>query len=123
MLRQPGFATGAEVDVLLDFRWRVHQGDNAEQALRLFCELRRRLEHRHYLAFFRLRRWLEGGLIAVVTLGPGGTPSFAPVKLDHYCVEAVRRVSLCAALESGGKLVAPRVVFAFKESLVARADA
>lgn len=123
LLRHPGLASGGDVDLMLDLRWRLHQHDNAEQVLSLFCELRRRLEHRHYLAFFRVRRWLEAHLIAVVTLGPSAAPCFAPVKVDHYCVEAVRRVSLCAALEHGGQLTAPRVVFAFKGTLLANAQA
>ena len=51
--------TGEEADLLLDLRWKLGKSEDAEGALRLFCDLRLRMEQRHYLAFFRIRRWLE----------------------------------------------------------------
>jgi hypothetical protein len=36
------------------------------------------------------------------------------VKLDLFCVEAVRRACLCAAARRGVALLAPRVQFAFR---------
>jgi hypothetical protein len=59
LLSTPGAVTGDEVDLLLDFRSLLRARRDAEATLRLFCDLRRRLEQRHYLAFYRLRRWLE----------------------------------------------------------------
>ncbi len=101
------------MDRLLDLRWQLRQGQDAEAALRLFCELRLGLERRHYLAFFRLRRWLENHVSASVRVGPAAEPSLVPVKLEHYCVEAIRRVCLCAALGQESSLIAPRLEFAF----------
>lgn len=115
LLGQPGGAiAGEDADALLDLRWQLRQRRDAEAALRIFCELRLRLEPGHYLAFFRIRRWLENHLVAAVRICPAAEPRTVAVKLDHYCVEAVRRVCLCAALGSGSVLLAPRLSFAFR---------
>lgn len=114
LLGQPSAVSGAECDLLLDLRWKLRERKDAEGALRLFCDLRRQMEQRHYLAFFRIRRWLENQLLAGVRICPAAEERFAGVKLTHYCVEAVRRVCLCAALGNGSVLLAPRLRFAFR---------
>lgn len=111
MLAQPAAVSGEDADLLLDLRWQLRRGTDAESALRLFCELRRRLEARHYLALFRIRRWLENHLTAAVRICPAAEPKLVPVRLDHYCVEAIRRVCLCAALGPGSVMLAPRLEF------------
>lgn len=115
LLGQPGAIAGEDADLLLDLRWQLRQGREAEVALRLFCDLRLRLEQRHYLAFFRIRRWLENHLVATVRICPAAEPHVVAVKLDHYCVEAIRRVCLCAALGHGTVLIAPRLEFSFQQ--------
>lgn len=105
---------GAEADLLLDLRWQLRQRTEAETALRLFCDLRRRMEGRHYLAFFRIRRWLENHLVAVARVCPAGEALEVSVRLNHYCVEAVRRACLCASLGRGSVLLAPRLGFVFR---------
>jgi hypothetical protein len=97
LISQTGAVSADEVDHLLELRWKLRQYDDAEGALKLFCEVRLRMEQRHYLAFFRMRRWLENHLLAGVSICPEAKPQFVPVKLDHYCVEAIRRASLCLA--------------------------
>jgi hypothetical protein len=119
LLSQPGAASGEEVDRLLELRWHLSRRAEADAALGLFCDLRRRMEHRHYLAFYRLRRWLENHLVAAVRLCPAAEAQVVSVKLDHYCVEAVRRVCLCAALGRGAVLLAPRVQLAFRNVIPA----
>ncbi len=115
LLRAPrNRVSGEEVDLLLDLRWHLRRRTEAEAALRLFCDLRIRLENRHYLAFFRLRRWLEKQLVASVRVCPAAEERTLPVKLDHYCVEAVRRVCLCASLEYGSIMLAPKLRFGFR---------
>lgn len=114
LLTQPGAVSGEDADLLLDFRFQLSRRNDADATLRLFCQLRLRLEARHYLAFFRLRRWLENHLLAAVRICPAAEPQHVPVKLDHYCVEAVRRVCLCAALGRGSVLLAPRLRFVFR---------
>ena len=105
---------GEEADLLLDLRWQLRQRAEAETALRLFCDLRRRMEGRHYLAFFRIRRWLENHVVAVARMCPAGEAREIPVKLNHYCVEAIRRACLCASLGQGAVMLAPRLGFVFR---------
>ena len=115
--------SGEEVDLLLDLRWQLRRRTEAEAALRLFCDLRRRMETRHYLAFFRLRRWLENQVEAAVRVCPAADARAVPVKLDHFCVEAIRRVCLCASLGRGAVLLAPRLGFRFRAAAAAVAMA
>lgn len=114
LLSERGAVSGEDADHLLDLRWQLRQGTDAEGALRTFCDLRLRMEQRHYLAFFRIRRWMENHLVASVQVCPAAEPQRTPIKLDRYCVEAIRRVSLCAALGRGSVLLAPRVRFLFQ---------
>lgn len=114
LLCQPGAATAEEVDLLLELRSLLRHRAEGETVLRLFCDLRRRMETRHYLAFFRMRRWLENHLVAAVYPCPVAEPDRVRVRLDHYCVEAIRRACLCVSLSSGVALLAPRVRFEFR---------
>lgn len=115
--------TGDEVDRLLDLRWQLRQRRDAEGALRLFCELRLQMEQRHYLAFFRIRRWLENHLLAAVRLCPAAASQTVPVKLDHYCAIAIRRACICAVLGRGSVLIAPRLEFSFRQTAPVEASA
>ena len=117
LLRAPRHTvSGEEADLLLDLRWQLRRRTEAETVLRLFCDLRIRLENRHYLALFRIRRWLENHLTASVRVCPAAQERTLPVKLDHYCVEAIRRVCLCASLGYGSVLLAPKLRFGFRAS-------
>jgi hypothetical protein len=116
LICQYGSISAEEVDQLLELRWKLSQRNDVEGALKLFCDLRLRMEQCHYLAFFRMRRWLENHLLASVRICPEAQPQFVPVKLDHYCVEAIRRACLCVALRRGCVLLAPRLRFAFREA-------
>jgi hypothetical protein len=73
------------------------------------------MEGRHYLPFFRIRRWLEHNLVASVSICPAAEAHEVHVQLDHYCVEAVRRVCLCAALGRGAVMIAPRLRFEYRK--------
>jgi hypothetical protein len=122
LISRPGSVSGDEVDHLLELRWKLGQRDDVEGALKLFCDLRLRMEQRHYLAFFRMRRWLENHLVASLSICPEAKPQLVPVKLDHYCVEAIRRACLCVALRRGCALLAPRLRFTFREVELARSS-
>ena len=115
LLCHRGAASGEETDLLLELRWKLRHREDPEATLRLFCDLRIRMEGRHYLAFFRIRRWLENNLIASVRICPAAEPHEILVQLDHYCVEAIRRVCLCAALGKGAVTIAPRLRFEFRK--------
>jgi hypothetical protein len=115
LLCHRGAATGEETDLLLELRWKLRHREDAEGVLRLFCDLRLRMEGRQYLAFFRIRRWLENNLVASVRLCPAAEPHEILVQLNHYCVEAVRRVCLCSALGQSAVMIAPRLRFEFRK--------
>jgi hypothetical protein len=110
---------GEEIDLLLDLRWHLRQASDPEGALRLFCDLRVRMEQRHYLAFFRIRRWLENHLVALVQTSAEAPARAVPLALTFYCVEAIRRATLCAAGRVDS-LHAPQLRFAFREVALAR---
>jgi hypothetical protein len=115
LLAEPQGVTGEDVDLLLDFRSLLRTRREAEKALRAFCELRRRLECRHYLAFYRLRLWLQHHIQVEVRPCQAATPVVIPLKLEFYCPEAIRRGMLCVALGHGVPLLAPRLSFSFIE--------
>lgn len=113
LLSMPDAVSGDEVDLLLDFRSLLRGRSDAEAALRLFCDLRRRLEQRHYLAFYRLRRWLENQIVALAFSTLSGQTVRVPLHLNFYCGEAIRRLCLCAALQLGAAGSTPRLTFSF----------
>ena len=112
LLREHGSVRGEEVDLLLDLRWLVRNREQAENTLRLFCELRRRLEEKHYLSFYRLRRWLENHLEVVVPTA--AEPLSLPLRLDFYCFEAILAQSVRRARQSGQMKPDSKVHFGFR---------
>ena len=113
LLRAAGAVRGEEVDALLDFRSLLRHRQDAEAVLSLFCQLRRAMEERHYLTFYRLRRWLENH-IQVLVLSSGDFEQETALKLDRYCIEAVRSHCLQSVLKPGEPLLAPKVQFLFR---------
>ena len=111
LLRSHGTVRGDEVDMLLDLRWFLHHREDCENALALFCQLRVAMEERHYLAFYRLRRWLENH-IQVNLRASSETELLIPLKLDRYCIEAVRHHCVQSAVPLG--MSAPRARFVFR---------
>jgi hypothetical protein len=109
-----GTVHGSAADDLLDLRQLVRSRTNAEAALRSFCSLRRQIEADHYLRMYRLRRWLEHHIVAVVgSTTPNEQRCCLPIKLNGYCVEAVRRICLCTALDKGARSDKPVLAFQF----------
>src|SRR5690606_31943329 len=110
LLRSQGTVRGDEVDMLLDLRWFLHHRENCEDALALFCQLRVAMEERHYLAFYRLRRWLENHIqVSVRTISE--TELSIRLKLDRYCIEAVRHHCVRSTIPMGTP--SPRARFVF----------
>lgn len=109
--------SGEQADWLLDLRWHLSRHDQAEGALRCFAMLRLRMEPFHYLAFFRIRRWMEHHIVAQIQGCPAAPMKEYPVRIDSYCIEAIRRQCLCRAIEDGATLLAPRLTFAFRSTV------
>lgn len=114
LLRAAGAVRGEEVDSLLDLRWVLRERTDAEAALALFCQLRRSMEERHYLAFYRLRRWLQNHIEVNVRLRVDDSGRTVGLKLERYCVEAIRHQCLHAGRAQGEPVKTPRVTFAFR---------
>jgi hypothetical protein len=81
----------AAFDTALDLRWQLQQPTNADAVLRDFFRLRALVEERHYLACYRLRRWLNAQLVARVVPDRHQPAQIVGVRLD-----ASDYASLCA---------------------------
>jgi hypothetical protein len=114
LLHASGSVRGEEVDALLDLRSVLRRRQDAEAALNLFCQLRRAMEERHYLSFYRLRRWLENHIEVNVRVRRGELDRTTALRLDRYCIEAVRFQCLQSAIKPGEPLLAPKVHFYFR---------
>ncbi len=101
LLQAQGSVRGEEMDALLDLRWLLHRHQDAEEAVRLFCRLRQMMEHRHYLAFYRLRRWLENHVEVQIDVPYTGASRVIPLQLQPRSWEAVRHQLLQSALPRG----------------------
>jgi len=101
--------------MLLDLRWLLRKREHAQEALLLFCSLRRALEEKHYLAFYRLRRWLENHLRVSIRPRRDYPIQIVPLKLNRYCLEAISFQCLQAVqAELRPLLLAPKVEFSFR---------
>jgi hypothetical protein len=114
LLRNQSSVRGEEVDMLLDLRSAMRRREDAEGALTMFCQLRRAMEERHYLAFYRLRRWFEHQIEVNVRLARGGEERKTRLRMDWYCLEPIRFHCLTSVRQSGEPMLAPRVSFAFR---------
>ena len=114
LLRAHGTVRGEEVDALLDLRWLLNHREDAEAALALFCTLRRTMEGRHYLAFFRLRRWLENHIQVTARPNSAAPSRHVPLALNNFCLEAIRSRCVLAARRPGEPLLGAKVSFSFK---------
>ncbi len=103
------------VDELLELKFALIQREGAEDVLNLFCRLRRRLERRHYLACYRLRRWLEKRIEATVSPGRGYPAHTHPVRLIPRTVDGIANAVLNAARKNGTLTPGgfPRIGFRF----------
>jgi hypothetical protein len=123
LLQASASVRGEEVDALLDFRSLLRRRSDAEQVIAQFCTLRRMMEDRHYLSFYRLRRWLENHLEVRVTVRRNDPERLGRLRLDHYCVEAIRFQCLHSVLRQGEPLLGPKIRFVFRfPSEAAQAD-
>lgn len=100
------------LDVALDFRLMLASATDPEAILQAFFNLRAVAEERHYLACFRLRRWLETQFVARVRLDRSQPCRELPVRLEARTYREL--CARCAFEAAGGDRVSPwvRVHFA-----------
>jgi hypothetical protein len=87
------------LDAALDLRLLLAAEADAESILKAFCRLRRIAEDRHYLACFRLRRWLESNFSACVFFDRSQPPTCVALRLDVCDCTALRTRCTLAALD------------------------
>lgn len=100
------------LDAALDFRLLLAGDADADTILSGFFRLRRIVEERHYLACFRLRRWLESQFCARVFLNRCEPPRTLPLILDLASCADLRTRCACLAAEDLRTLPWVRVQFA-----------
>ena len=93
----------AALDAALDLRLLLAAEADAETILTAFFRLRRIAEDRHYLACFRLRRWLESNFSARVFFDRSQPATCVALRLDVCDCTALRTRCTLAAV-SGGTL-------------------
>lgn len=111
----------AALDAALDFRLVLaRRSASPETIIRAFLILRDVVQERHYLACYRLRRWLESQFHARVQCGRCGEPIRVALRLDLPCFDSVCDRCLSAALVSPtqGRLAQLHFVRAADEQLV-----
>ena len=107
----------ALIDALLDLKFALTHRTDAEEILAVFCDLRQRLERRYYLAFYRLRRWLENQLVAHVSPGRGYPARSFPLVLKSKTVQGVTQLVRDTARETDPVFISTetlRIDFAFR---------
>ncbi|HTO03968.1 MAG TPA: hypothetical protein VL069_09715 [Opitutus sp.] len=99
------------LDVALDFRLLLATSQDADEILREFYRLRSVVEEAHYLACFRLRRWLQSEIIAHVKLDRGQPVQPTPIKLDASSYREL--CARCAFDAAAGEPLSPWVRISF----------
>jgi hypothetical protein len=91
----------ALLDLVLDFRLVLRQSGDADTILSEYFRVRDAAEERHYLACFRLRRWLESEFVAEVKLDRTQSPRLVPVRLDVGSYRQLCAHCAFAAIQDG----------------------
>jgi len=102
----------AALDAALDLRLLLAAEADADTILTAFFRLRRIAEERHYLACFRLRRWLETQFCALVQFNRCQPPRTLPLILDLASCADLRARCACLAADDVHNLSWVRVRFA-----------
>jgi hypothetical protein len=101
----------AALDVALDFRLLLASSTDADTILREFFRLRAAVEDGYYLACFRLRRWLQSEIVALVKLDRSQPVRQACIKLDATSYREL--CARCAFDAAAGELLSPWVRVSF----------
>lgn len=102
----------AALDAALDLRLLLAGETDADTILAAFFRVRQIAEERHYLACFRLRRWLETQFCARVYFNRCEPPRTLPLILDLATCADLRARCACLAADDVHNLSWVRVQFA-----------
>ncbi|WP_044891974.1 hypothetical protein [Opitutus terrae] len=90
-----------ELNAALDFRLMLAGAPNPAAVLRAFFDLRHAVAERHYLPFYRLRRWLETNMLALVHVDRSSSPHRVRLQLDAASFGAL--YAQCAVTATAGR--------------------
>lgn len=93
------------LDAALDFRLLLANSGDPAAVLRGYFALRGIVEEYHYLALYRLRRWLENSFAALVLVDRSGIPQLVGVNLSVPSFGAL--YASCAVLALDGQPAQP----------------
>jgi hypothetical protein len=97
LLAESGTTDPSLADQLLDLKFALLQRRDAEETLAHFYRVRSPLEQGHYLASYRLRRWLERQMKVSVSPGRDYPARSYPLRLTPSSIDAlfasIRRVA------------------------------
>ena len=101
----------AAFDLALDFRLLLARSSDPDLLLPEFFRLREQVEERHYLALYRLRRWLEASYVGCVRLDRTRPIREVNLRLDTTSFRAL--CARCAFDAADGELVTAWVRVSF----------
>jgi len=108
-----GEVDGEAFDAALDLRWLLSNSSDAAAIVLGFYRLRSFIEERHYLACYRLRRWLESHLVAWVSFQRHQPERRTALRLDAASPDQLHERCATRALEGTATGLPVRVRFAF----------
>jgi hypothetical protein len=114
---------GELFDAALDLRSLLTEGGDATAALHQLFRLRRLLDGRHYLAFYRVRRWVQRRIVAQVRAGRAAPWRTRELPLDAARLDEIVNASVAAvAAEDAAPHVDAQVRFVFRPAPPVPAD-
>jgi hypothetical protein len=99
------------LDVALDFRLLLASSTDADAILREFFRMRAAVEEGHYLACFRLRRWLQDQIVAHVKMDRTQPARTTAINLDSASYREL--CARCAFDAAAGEFLTPWVRVSF----------
>lgn len=99
------------LNAALDFRLLLAGPHEPDAVLRSFFQLRALVEDQHFLACFRLRRWLEAQIMALVHVDRCQSPQPIRLRLESLSYQALCNACARDASTAGGDAARARVRF------------
>lgn len=105
-------------DAVLDLRSLASDGSDALACIEQLFRVRRLLGDRHYLAFYRVRRWAHCAFRIEVRAGRGCAWQVAAFPMDGARLDEIVNSALAPLADAGGEIPASaHVRFAFASTL------
>ena len=109
-------------DCALDLRSLLAEARDAETCLAQLFQLRALLAGQHYLAFYRVRRWVQRRIVAQVRAGRAAPWLTCELPLDAARLDEIANSCFARIAENGELPVGARVRFMFRPNQAAPVD-